>query len=132
MKFKQFHNTIQCNSMISLFLSANAKRCFTYYFGVRIYSSPIQRKGSRETYCFLSVCQDCGATLYPRRERGQGFNLISGKGQLSLLSQKHCQLELLSSAPFLEGKILHWPGALLSEVRAVQSMSLPCKNRVKK
>lgn len=56
--------------MLSLLLQANTKRCFTHYFGVRIYSPPIQRKGSRETYCYLSVYQDVGQRCIPGERRG--------------------------------------------------------------
>lgn len=70
MKSKLFHNIIQYNSILSLLLCANTKRCFTHYFGARIYSPPIQRKGSREIYCFSQSIMMWGNAV--SHERGEG------------------------------------------------------------
>lgn len=78
---KYFLNIIQYNSMLNLLPSANRKRRFAHYFDARNYSSATQRKGSRETYCFISVYHDVGQCSVPQGEREQGCALTVWKGE---------------------------------------------------
>lgn len=78
-----FFSIIQYISMLSLTPSTDMKRRFAHYFDARNYSSPIQRKSSRETYCFISVYHDVGWCSVPgERRESKVVHLLPGKGQL--------------------------------------------------
>lgn len=71
--------------MLSLFPSTDMRRRFasSFSFYSSNYSSDIQKKGSRETYCFISVYHIVGRCFIPGERRGsKAVHLLSGKGQL--------------------------------------------------
>lgn len=88
MKFKLFHNIIQYNSMLSLLLSPNTKRCLTHYFGARINSPSIQRKGSKETIAFYQSIKMWGNTVSQERGEGTRFAFTFWKGAAASAQSK--------------------------------------------